>query len=324
MNRLKIAALMCASVFLTSCGEQSGSVSDADVSSFPSKELEIIVPYSPGGGVDTTIRMLGTVSEKYLNNNKIVVRNMPGGGGVIGQTAGAQTSTDGYSLLAFSFSVMSNPITKQTSYTHESFGLIGMYGYDPEVLIVPADSPFNSLAEFLEAGKNTRFTISTSGHSTSHHIACLVLSDRSSVEFTYLHNRGAAEQIQQILGGHVDATMMGISEAGEYIKNGSLKSLGIMTAERDENFADMPTFNEQGIEIEWGAFRGLAVPAETDPEIQQKLADAFAGIINDEENAASMARAGYPISYRSPDEFRKYVLSVSQSLEQIMPSLTEE
>jgi len=323
MNNLKKIALFLSCMFLASCGEQSGPAPETDIATFPSKELEVIVPYSPGGGVDTTIRMLASVSEKYLNNNKIIVRNMPGGGGVIGQTAGANASPDGYSLLAFSSSVMSNPHTKNASYNHESFGLIGMYGYDPEVLIVSADAPYNSLAEFLEIGKSKKITVSTSGHSTSHHIASLVLSERASVEFTYLHNKGAAEQIQQILGGHVDATMMGISEAGEYIKNGTLKSLGIMTAERDENFPNMPTFNEQGIEIEWGAFRGLAVPAETDPEVQKKLAAAFEGIINDEENAQAMAKAGYPITYRSPEEFRTYVLTVSESLDQVMPSLTE-
>ena len=96
-----------------------------------------------------------------------------------------------------------------------------------------------------------------------------------------------------------------------------------MTEERDGNFRDMPTFNEQGIEIEWGAFRGLAVPAETDPEVQKKLAAAFEGIINDEDNAQAMAKAGYPITYRSPEEFRAYVLTVAESLEKVMPSLTE-
>ena len=256
-----------------------------------------------------------------MNDNKIVVRNMSGGGGVIGQTAGAQADADGYNLLAFSSSVTSNPFTKNASYNHQSFGLIAMYGYDPEVLIVTAGSPHNSIEDFLEAGKVEKITISTSGHSTSHHIASLVLSSKTGVDFTYLHNKGAAEQIQQILGDHVDATMMGVSEASEYIKNGSLKSLGIMTEERDASFPDMPTFIEQDIDIEWGAFRGLAVPASTPAGIQQKLAEAFRAIIQDPENAEKMAIAGYPISYRSPEDFRKYVVSVVENLEQILPSL---
>ncbi|MDG1996789.1 MAG: tripartite tricarboxylate transporter substrate binding protein [Emcibacteraceae bacterium] len=321
MNITRNTVILILGLLLGACGEKDVSVSSDDVEKFPAKELTVIVPYSPGGGVDTTVRMLASVAPNYLNDNKIVVRNMPGGGGVIGQTAGAQADADGYNLLAFSSSVTSNPFTKNASYSHLSFGLIGMYGYDPEVLIVPAGSPHNSIEDFLEAGKVKKITISTSGHSTSHHIASLVLSEKTGVDFTYLHNKGAAEQIQQILGDHVDATMMGISEASEYIKNGSLKSLGIMTAERDASFPDLPTFIEQDIDIEWGAFRGLAVPASTPAGIQQKLAEAFRGIIQDPENAERMAIAGYPISYRSPEEFREYVGSVVENLEQILPSL---
>ena len=94
-----------------------------------------------------------------------------------------------------------------------------------------------------------------------------------------------------------------------------------MTEERDASFPDMPTFIEQDIDIEWGAFRGLAVPASTPAGIQQKLAEAFRAIIQDPENAEKMAIAGYPISYRSPEDFRKYVVSVVENLEQILPSL---
>ena len=321
MNITRNTVILVLGLILGACSEKDVSVSSSDVENFPAKELTVIVPYSPGGGVDTTVRMLAAVAPNYLNDNKIVVRNMPGGGGVIGQTAGAKTDADGYNLLAFSSSVLSNPFTKNASYNHLSFALIGMYGYDPEVLIVPAGSTHNSIKDFLEAGKVKKITISTSGHSTSHHIASLVLSEKTDVDFTYLHNKGAAEQIQQILGDHVDATMMGISEASEYIKSGSLKSLGIMTAERDASFPDLPTFIEQGIDIEWGALRGLAVPASTPLGIQQKLAEAFSGIIQDPENAERMAIAGYPISYRSPEEFREYVVSVVDNLEQILPSL---
>ena len=100
MNNLKKIALFLSCMFLASCGEQSGPAPETDIATFPSKELEVIVPYSPGGGVDTTIRMLASVSEKYLNNNKIIVRNMPGGGGVIGQTAGANDFHRARMLLA--------------------------------------------------------------------------------------------------------------------------------------------------------------------------------------------------------------------------------
>ena len=113
MNITRNTVILVLGLILGACGEKDVSVSSDDFESFPTKELTVIVPYSPGGGVDTTVRMLAAVAPKYLNDNKIVVRNMPGGGGVIGQTAGAKTDADGYNLLAFSSSVLSNPFTKK-------------------------------------------------------------------------------------------------------------------------------------------------------------------------------------------------------------------
>ena len=122
MNIARNTVILILGLLLGACGEKDVSVSSDDVEKFPAKELTVIVPYSPGGGVDTTVRMLASVAPKYLNDNKIVVRNMPGGGGVIGQTAGAQADADGYNLLAFSSSVTSNPFTKNASYNHLYLG----------------------------------------------------------------------------------------------------------------------------------------------------------------------------------------------------------
>jgi tripartite-type tricarboxylate transporter receptor subunit TctC len=109
-----------------------GSVSAA----YPDRIVNLIVPFDPGGAVDVTCRFLAESVEKALGA-KLVIMNKPGGGAVIGQTFVANAAPDGYTLLACTSSVVTNPLTKETTYTHKSFQPIALYCFDPEILVVP-------------------------------------------------------------------------------------------------------------------------------------------------------------------------------------------
>jgi tripartite-type tricarboxylate transporter receptor subunit TctC len=291
--------------------------------SFPEKNLKIIVPFAPGGGVDVTCRLMAEVAEKHLDGKRIVVENMPGGGAVIGQTFVAKAKPDGYTLLAYTSSVVSNPMTKTTTYDYKSFDTVAMYCFDPEIVIVPADSPYKTLKDFLDAAKKSEISLATPGHSTSHHIASLILESRMGVKFGYVHNESAAMQVQQILGGHVESAMMALGETVGYLQDGSMRGLGLMTLERDPDFPDMATFKEEGIDIEWGAFRGLAAPAGVPEDVLKKLDELFARIINDPEYGEKMKKAGFPVVYKNGADFSAYVDEVAEELEKIIPTLKQ-
>ena len=314
-KRLSIIALFASLLALA-----LASVSFA-AGAFPDKNLKIIVPFAPGGGVDVSCRLMAEVAEKHLGGKKIIVENMPGGGAVIGQTSVARAKPDGYTLLAYTSSVVSNPMTKTTTYDHKSFKTVAMYCFDPEILVVPADSPYKTLKEFLNAAKSSEISLATPGHSTSHHIASLVLEAFIGVKFGYVHNESAAMQVQQILGGHVDSAMMALGETVGYINDGSMKPLGMMTLGRDADFPEIATFSEEGIDIEWGAFRGLAVPVGTPDDVVKQLDELFAKIINDPEYGEKMKKAGFPVVYKSAEDFSAYVDDVAVALEKIIPTL---
>ena len=279
---------------------------------FPTKDVKVIVPFAPGGGVDVTVRFLSEVAPKYLGGKNLIVENMPGGGAVIGQTAGAKARADGYTLLAYTSSVVSNPMQKKTTYTHKDFQLINMYCFDPEVLVVPKDSPFKTLKDFIEASKKDQISMATPGHSTSHHLAAQLLEKQFGSKFGYVHTSSSAQQMTQILGGHVQCSMMALGEIANYLKDGSLVVLGLMSDGKFPGADNIPRFSSVGMTTEWGAFRGIAAPAKTPKDVVKYLSDAFEKMANDPAFVARMDKAGYPMQVYNAEQFSKYVDEVAK------------
>lgn len=278
---------------------------------FPDKDLKVIVPFAPGGGVDVTVRFLGEVAPKYLDGKTLIVENMPGGGAVIGQTAGAKAKPDGYTLLAYTSSVISNPMQKKTTYEYTDFAPVVMYCFDPEVLVVPKDSPFKSLKDYLEASKKEEITMATPGHSTSHHLAAQLLEKHFGSKFGYIHTSSSAQQMTQILGGHVQSAMMALGEVTSYVADGSLVVLGLMSDAKYAGSENMTRFSSLGFATEWGAFRGIAVPGKTPAATVKALSDAFTAMAKDPVFVERMNKSGFPIQVYSADEFTKYVGEVA-------------
>jgi tripartite-type tricarboxylate transporter receptor subunit TctC len=290
---------------------------------YPARNPKIIVPFAPGGAVDFTCRLIADVASPYFSGKKLVVENMPGGGAVIGQTYVANAKPDGYTILAYTSSVVNNPITKKTKFTYKSFQPVVMYCFDPEVVVVPADSRFKTLDDLIQEAKKIELSVATPGFSTSHHVAALVMEKKAGVKFNYIHNESAAMQIQQLMGGHVDIGFMSSGEALGYAKDGSLRVLGIMEEAASPDFQGVPTFRDAGVDMLWGTFRGLAVPADTPKEVVDYQAAAFKKITEDPKFVEAMKKAGYPVVYRGPAEFEKYVDEVAAVMQEILPTLKQ-
>lgn len=278
---------------------------------FPDKDVKVIVPFAPGGGVDVTVRFLSEVAPKYLNGKNVIVENMPGGGAVIGQTAGAKAKPDGYTLLAYTSSVISNPMQKKTAYEYTDFAPVVMYCFDPEVLVVPKDSPFKSLKDYIEASQKEEITMATPGHSTSHHLAAQLLEKHFGSKFGYIHTSSSAQQMTQILGGHVRSAMMALGEVTSYVKDGSLVVLGLMSDAQYAGAENMTRFSSAGFTTEWGAFRGIAAPGKTPAATVKALSDAFTAMAKDPAFMERMDKAGFPMQVYNAEEFTKYVSEVA-------------
>ncbi len=338
MAAAALAAMMAVSV-LTGCGSQTkesaapaetaataeetkaeGEESKTEASNtadskFPEKNIKIIVPFDAGGGVDITCRVISEAAGKdYFNGHSLIVENMPGGGAIVGQTNVANAKADGYTMLAASAALVTNPIFNETSFKTSDFKAIAMVCFDPQCVVVPKDSPYNTLEEFVEAAKQGSLKMSTPGQSTSPHLAGVQMEQELGVKFDYLHTDSANMQLQQIMGNHSDCALMTAGEAASAAKDGSVKVLGVMSDERAETLPDVPTFKESGYNMVVGSFRGLAVPAGTPDDIVEVLDTTFGEIIQSDTFKEKMAAANMPVTYMNSTDFDKFLQDYAETM----------
>jgi tripartite-type tricarboxylate transporter receptor subunit TctC len=287
---------------------------------YPAKPLNIIVPFTPGGAVDTTARIIGEDAEKSLGQ-KILVINKPGAGAAEGQGFVARSKPDGYTLLAMTSSVVTNTLTKKVDFTIDSFDPIILYNFDPEVMFVYSGSPYQTLEDLVNQGKKESILHVTPGHSTSHHVAALIMESQTGMKFKYVHTKGGTEQIPMVAGGH-GTCMLGVwGEARSMVEQGKLRVLGVMAKERDPRFPNIPTFREKGWDLEYGAWRGISAPKGTPPEIVEKLYQVFKKTLESKEVKEKFTKADYSIMIRGPKEFAVYVKTDYESVKQILSLL---
>ena len=287
---------------------------------FPTKPISIVVPFAAGGAVDVTIRIIAQEAEKDLGQ-KILVINKPGAGAAEGQGFVARANPDGYTLLAITSSVVTNTLTKKVDFTVDSFAPIVLYCFDPEVMFVSAASPFKSLEDLMTAGKKAPVTHATPGHSTSHHIASLILEDKFGMKFKFIHTKGATEQIPMIAGGHVQCGLAAYGEARSMVDQGKVRVVGVMSEDRDPRIPNVPTFKEKGYPINYGAWRGIAGPKGLSPEVMNRLSKAFKAALDNKEVKEKFAKAEYPLMSKGPKEFDAYMKADFESIKQIMSQL---
>lgn len=290
---------------------------------FPDKPITMVVPFNAGGAVDVTIRIISEEAEKTLGQ-KILIVNKAGGGATEGQGFVARAKPDGYTLLAGSSSLVTNTIAKNVDYTVDSFEAIALYNYDPDVMFVPSSEPYKTIEELIAQSKKEALTAATSGHSTAHHIASILLENVSGAKFKYIHTKGGSEAVPMAAGGHVKTLLGAWGEAANMVSQGKLRPLAVMSKERDPRFPDLPTFREKGWNVEYGAWRGIVAPKGLPKEVKDKLVGAFAAALKSESVKDKFAKADYTIMIKGADEFNALIKEDYKNVKQILDQLKAE
>jgi len=273
---------------------------------FPTKEVQIIIPYAPGGATDLVFRALAASSQKYLGRAAVVV-NRAGGGGAVGFTEAAQATPDGYTLVSIITPVTILPHQVKTAFTYQSFEPIINVVQDPAMLQVRAEAPWKTLNEFLDyARKNPgMITVGNSGAGGGVHLIALAFEKTAGVRFNHIPFAGGGPSVTALLGGHVHAVSVSPPEGIAHVKAGKLRIIALFSEQRMADFPDVPTVREQGVNFTMGQWRGLAAPKGTPPEVIRILHDAFKKGMEDPgfiKNAADMSVA---LAYIGPVEFGK-------------------
>ena len=277
---------------------------------FPTKEVQIIIPWAAGGATDLIFRALAATTGKYLGKAVVVV-NRPGGAGAVGYTEGMQAKPDGYTLVSAITPLTILPHQVTTAYTYKNFEPVINVVSDPVMFLVRPDAPWKSLKEFLDYAKKNpdMITVGNSGAGGGVHLIALAFEKAAGVKFNHIPFAGGGPSVTALLGGHINAVSVSPPEGIEHVKAGKLKIIALFAEKRFELFPDVPTVKEQGIDFVMNQWRGLAAPKGTPPDVIKKLHDAFKQGMDDpvfKKNAKDMV---VNLSYLGPEAFGKLMAS---------------
>lgn len=271
---------------------------------FPTKEVQVIIPWAAGGATDLIFRALATHASKYLGKAVVIV-NKPGGGGAVGYTEGAQAKPDGYTLTAAVTPLTILPHQVTTAFTYESFEPIINVVSDPSMFLVRSDAPWKTTQEFVEyARKNPEMiTVGNSGAGGGVHLVALAFERAIGAKFNHIPFSGGGPSVTALLGGHVNAVSVSPPEGIDHVRAGKLRIIALFAEKRLEMFPDIPTVKEQGIDFAMGMWRGLVAPKGTPSDVIKKLHESFKKAMEDPafvKNARDMA---INLHYLGPEQF---------------------
>jgi len=285
----------------------------ADAPPYPSRPINLVVPFTPGGSVDVSGRLVAERLARVLGQ-PVVVDNRGGGGGTIGSTYVAKATPDGYTLVVASQSthVVNPAMNPKLPYDAvKDFAPITIIGRLANVLVVNADLPihtFDALVKYARANPNALFYASAGTGSVSH-LSMELLKSQAGIPMTHIPYRGASVALSDLLGGQVQLTWNNLTSNLGNILNGSLRALAIAAPTRLSQLPQVPTFAELKLpDLNLTSWTGLAAPAKTPEAIVQKLYLETRKIVSDPANKATWMDKGMIIPEDiAPAAYRKEI-----------------
>ena len=275
---------------------------------YPSREIELMVPWSVGGGTDAVFRTFLAVLPKYIGAPVIIV-NRPGGGAVPGYAEAMTKKGDGYYFVAWATPSITKTHMSKTPYDAYTFEPVINLVSAPCWLLVPADSPYQTLGDLLADAKARpgQINMGNAGAGGGTHMIVLAFEKAAGVTFTHVPHAGGGPTVVSAVGGHVDAINVGPPEGVAQLESGQLRCLAVFAQERLEAFPDYPTAVEQGVNFSLGQWRGIAAIKGTDPAMIKHVHDAFKATMEDPDLITLAGKAGILLDYKGTTEFIPWV-----------------
>jgi putative tricarboxylic transport membrane protein len=298
-------------VLSAAVGLMAALAAPAMAADYPSRPIEVIVGFPAGSAVDTNIRTIIPALQKILGV-PIVVDNRPGAGGAVAWNTLSKAKPDGYTLGSVNYPAISGVYGTgglQFDPT-EKFEFLGNMIYEPNVISVRKESPYKSLGEMVEFLKQNPSGLSygATGVASLDGLTALAVGNAAGVKFRIVNFEGSPDAISSLLGGHIDAMGMSVSEIVPFREDDSMRAMGVGGTERNPLLPDVPTFAEQGIPLAVnGSSRGWIMPAGADPAILAKLRDAIKQAAADPEYLATAKKMSQAVHYIPGEEVEKSI-----------------
>jgi len=280
---------------------------------FPTRPIQMIVPFPPGGVADITGRPVAHVMGRLLKQSVVVV-NKGGAGGAVGAAQAAHAQPDGYTILMALSSISVLPVAdrlqgRPPAYELDQLAPIALISADPTVLVVRADGPYRTLKDLVDAAKAKPATINygSSGVYGTLHVAMEIFAEAAGIKLFHIPYQGGGPAVAALLGGQIDALASGPAAAIGQIKGGKMRALAVWGDKRLASMPDVPSVKELGYDATFYIWSGLFAPAATPPAVMSVLRDAVRRTVEDAEFKDAMAKVETPIAYLDAPEFKVFL-----------------
>jgi len=287
---------------------------------YPDRPVTIVVPFPPGGVADTVGRPVAQAMGRYLKQS-LIIENKGGAGGGIGMAQVARAKPDGYTLLMALSSIVVLPeadkvLQRSPMYRLDQLKPIARFTADPTVLVVRADSPWKTYAQFMAHVKSNpgKVSFGSSGNYGTMHVPMEQLKAATSSHMLHVPYSGAAPAVMALLSGQVDALSTGPASVVQQVRAGKLRALAHWGEGRLAVMPDVPSFKELSVPVVYSQWTGLFAPAGTPVAVIEKLRQAAKFAAQDPGAAQAMTAAGTAFQYQDAADFERFVQTDSGAM----------
>ena len=316
-RRLSVVSLLASLALLTSLVSRD----HAWPADYPTKPIEMVVPFGAGGAADIAARILASGAEKALGK-PIAVINRTGGGGAIGYSAVKNARPDGYTLMWNSTALLTLAHAGNIDFDYRGFETVCFISTETPTFAVKADAPWKDLRELVEhARKNPgKVRVGNSGFGSATHIAAEALEEIAKAPMTHVpFGQGLA--VYSLLGGKIEASVQLPAEIAGPLDAGQMRLLAVSSEKRLAAFPSVPTMTEQQIPLVFEVWRGVGAPKGTPKEVLAKLEAAFAQAAKDKAFTDAAQKFGFTINYQSGADFAKFLQSQDELVGRLMKKI---
>lgn len=274
---------------------------------YPEKAITVIVNYGAGGGTDLSTRALAEAAEEFLGQPTQVL-NKTGGSGTVGPTVISNAKADGYTIGVTSFSPMAiTPHTQPVSYTTDSFRYLLGYARYMYAIAVPGSSPYNTIADLVKDATENDKTIKYGAASTIETVAAVRLGAATGVKMKWIRFKSDTELNIAILNGTVDLIVGNPKKVEPFVQTGDMKVLASASSVRLPGLPDIPTLQEQGVDVAVESYAGLGTPVGVSDDQIKVLQEAFKKAFDKPGFQETLTRLGLQPAYFTGAEYQKLI-----------------
>jgi tripartite-type tricarboxylate transporter receptor subunit TctC len=286
-------------------------VHDATAQTYPSKPIRIVVPFAPGGGVDTVARVTGAKLSEALGHT-VLVDNRAGANGILGAELVAKSPPDGHTMLLCSNSQTYNVslYSKLPYDPFKDFLPISYLASATYLLIVHPSLPVRSVKELvaLARAKPDQLTYSSGGVGGGSHLAGELLKSIAKIDIVHVPYKGIAPAVSELVGGHVTFSFAVVPAALPHVQAGKLRAIAVSSAQRSSLVPDLPTVAESGLPgFDVFSWYGTFAPAGTPKAVVERLNSEFSKIVQMQDVRSKLGGLGLEVKRGTPQEFERFL-----------------